>query len=669
MQKKKSKLRRILPWVGFALLALVLAILPRLARSVETGEKASILTATAAMGEVENTLGGGGTLTAEEPIDVEIPSAVEVQEFLVDNGDHVEAGQPVAKVDRVTLLSALSDAQESINILTEKMQVALRDTEYSWIQSQAVGRVKAVYASMGDDAAQVLLNHGALAVVSIDGLMVTKVRTELPIKAGEKLTVRLSDGQELPARVESELDGVISVILSDKEPAIGESVTVLTGDGNVVGVGFLDVHSPWNVIATQGTVANIVVTENQVVYAGTRMICLSFENGNEEYRSLVTKRRQYEDLMAELFALYTDDTITAPEAGFVSGIDKSIIKNTAALDRKPALKLLAGGDAGSGEDADKEDYTKELDPNLRTSYLITEVNGTTLKGIPYTFTGEFSIPGKDELLNILDNTVVINLKKVAQITAPKYQPGSAKFAPEKGDIIQIDKEKDPSKLQWLGKPWHVDLDSLMEFIAELLARQNYGGSDIDFGDLDLSGFVMDVGGAGEQKNEEAALLQKTTVLSVIPDTSMTVTMDVDELDIAYYEPGQKADILVDALPNQSFSAVVEEVSAIGKNSGGNSKYTVKLRLDRAPDMLNGMNASVVVHRGVKTGLLLPVAAVYDRGSQCFVYTAVDNKTGKPIIELPVVTGVSDGEVVEIVDGLTEGQVVFYEYYLPVEEGN
>ena len=150
---------------------------------------------------------------------------------------------------------------------------------------------------------------------------------------------------------------------------------------------------------------------------------------------------------------------------------------------------------------------------------------------------------------------------------------------------------------------------------------------------------------------------------------MTVTMSVDELDIPYYELGQKADVQVDALPNRSFSAVVEEISAVGRNSGGNSKYTVKLRLDRAPDMLNGMNASVVVHRGVTSGLVLPAAAVYDRGSQCFVYTAADNKTGTLMGELPVVTGVSDGEMVEIVSGLAEGQVVFYEYYLPVEEEN
>lgn len=667
MQKKKSKLRKILPWVGFALLALVLAILPRLARSVETGEKASILTATAAMGEVENTLGGGGTLTAEDPIELEIPSAVDIQEFLVNNGDHVEAGQPLAKVDRVTMLSALSEAQDSINILTEKMQVALRDAEYSWIQSQAVGRVKGIYAKTGDDAAQVVVEHGALAVVSIDGLMVTKIPTDLPIQAGEKLTARLSDGQEVSARVESKLDGVLSVILSDKEPAIGESVTVLTEDGAVVGTGFLDVHSPWNVIATQGNIANVVVTQDQMVYAGTRMICLSFENGNEEYRSLVTKRRQYEDLMKDLFTFYNDDTIKAPEAGFVGGIDKSIIKNTAALDKKPVLKLLAAQSGGG------RTPVQDQDNNLKTNYLVTSVNklgdGALLVGVP--FTGEISVLKPDGILDVLKKSpAAINLgAKELKITAPKYKPGDELFGPEIGDIIQVDKidqGTNPTKLQWLGRNIIEEAKALNNAANTTPAVQDFNIEDFE---LDIGDFVMDMGGAGEAKDEDAALLQKTTVMTVIPDTSMTVTMDVDELDIAYYEPGQKADILVDALPNQSFTAVVEEVSAVGKNSGGNSKYTVKLRLDRAPDMLNGMNASVVVHRGVTSGLVLPAAAVYDRGSQCFVYTAADKKTGTLIGELPVVTGVSDGEMVEIVSGLAEGQAVFYEYYLPVEEGN
>ena len=592
MQKKKSKLRRILPWAGFALLALVLAILPRLARSVETGEKASILTATAAMGEVENTLGGGGTLTAEDPIELEIPSAVEIQEFLVDNGDHVEAGQPLAKVDRVTMLSALSEAQDSINILTEKMQVALRDAEYSWIQSQAVGRVKGIYAKTGDDAAQVVVEHGALAVVSIDGLMVTKIPTDLPIQAGEKLTARLSDGQEVSARVESKLDGVLSVILSDKEPSIGESVTVLTEDGTVVGTGFLDVHSPWNVIATQGNIANVVVTQDQMVYAGTRMICLSFENGNEEYRSLVTKRRQYEDLMADLFAFYNDDTIKAPEAGFVGGIDKSIIKNTAALDKKPVLKLLAG------ESSVTESLLK-AETETHSILVVRKLNENNVIGIKVDGNLE-----REKLLDMYGKYLQYN--STGQKTVPDgleiylINTDVSKFTPDdyKGNIKEFDLITTVGKLPEPPIPNYKPSEIIfggMNFstlIKESLAPTPSPTPEVDYGGFDIGDFAMDIGGAGEAKDEDAALLQKTTVMTVIPDTSMTVTMDVDELDIAYYEPGQKADILVDALPNQSFTAVVEEVSAVGKNSGGNSKYTVKLRLDRAPDMLNGMNASV-----------------------------------------------------------------------------
>ena len=634
--KKKSKLRRILPWMGFALLALVLALLPRLARSVETGEKATILTAVATMGEVENTLGGGGTLTAEDPVEIEIPTAVEIEEFLVDNGDRVEARQPVAKVDRVTLLSTISEVQHSMDILTEKMQVALRDAEYSWLQSQAVGRVKAIYARLGDDAAQVVTEHGALIVVSIDGLLMTKVQTDLPIRAGDKLTVRLSDGREMPARVETKLDDVLTVILSDQEPTVGDEVTVLSEDRTEVGTGVLEVHSPWNVIATQGNVANIVVTENQMVFAGTRMVCLNFEHGNEEYRSLVTKRRQYEDLMTELFALYADDTIKAPETGFITGVDKSIIKNTAAIDKKTVLKLLAN----------------DTKPDIHSVLIIESPVGNTVRGIKVDGMSEDNL--KELLQGIFTgnvsqefygNLMILELTDDVEYNPPNYNSQIKPF-----DLIMIEKNKMPSEIVY--KPQKVT------FIRNLTP---------EIPSFDSDDFVI-IGG-GETQNDDLFPRQEKTVMSVIPDSSMTVTMSVDELDIAYYEPGQKADVQVDALPNRSFTAVVEEVSAVGKNSGGNTKYTVKLRLDRAPDMLNGMNASVVVHRGVTTGLVLPAAAVYDRGSQCFVYTAADHKTGTLLGELPVVTGVSDGDVVEIVSGLVEGQPVFYEYYLPVEEGN
>ena len=177
---------------------------------------------------------------------------------------------------------------------------------------------------------------------------------------------------------------------------------------------------------------------------------------------------------------------------------------------------------------------------------------------------------------------------------------------------------------------------------------------------------INIGGVSAAQTEEEPLFstEESTILSVTPDNAMTISITVDELDILQYELGMKADVTVDALPDRSFSAEVTEIDAVGSNSGGSSKFQVKLRLDRAPDMLDGMNASVVIHRGSKTALLLPAAAIHDRGSKSYVYTALDNKTGKPTAEVPVETGLSDGEFVEILSGLAENQPVFYEYYNP-----
>ena len=196
----------------------------------------------------------------------------------------------------------------------------------------------------------------------------------------------------------------------------------------------------------------------------------------------------------------------------------------------------------------------------------------------------------------------------------------------------------------------------------------------DIGSL-LGGFSFNItlpssmmsGAQTEEEDDGLYDLEEQTILSITPDDSMTIHIKVDELDVLQYELGMSADVTVDALPDRSFTAHVTEIGAMGENSGGNSKYDVELRLDRAPDMLDGMNASVVVHRGSRSALLIPSAAVHDRGSRSYVYTALDNKSGKPAGEVQVETGISDGENVEILNGLAEGQTVFYEYYLPQEE--
>ena len=121
MNKKKT-VKRIIGWVVLALVAAGLAILPNLARQAANPDQASVLTAMAEQGEIEYTLAGGGTLAAEDPIEVKIPDTVEVLHYLVENGQRVEKDQALAEVDRVTLLGAMSEVQDSLDALSEQMR-------------------------------------------------------------------------------------------------------------------------------------------------------------------------------------------------------------------------------------------------------------------------------------------------------------------------------------------------------------------------------------------------------------------------------------------------------------------------------------------------------------------------------------------------------------------
>lgn len=636
---KKNGIRKIIPWVILGIIAILLGLMPIVARNAAGKAEASVLSVTAETGTIETTLAGGGTLSAEDPIEVSLPETVEVEEFLVENGEHVEEGQPLALVDRVTLLGALTEIQQSLDEVALQMKEQANTATITKLTAPVAGRVKAVYAEVGKEAKQTMLEHGALAVISLDGLMAVEIRTNLPVRAGEALTVRLSSGKELPGRVETELEGMLSITLTDDGTGLGDTVTVFRDDGTEVGSGTLSVHNAWNLLATDGTVNYIYVRENQMIWLGGGIVSLQNPGGNTEYRTLAAKHRDYEEMMQELFALYGDNTVKAPSAGFVSGIDKTKIKNTAAGDRKAEIKLLAD-----------ETVTGS------TTMLVNGVNGNVINGISVAADLDFSdLTGLLALLSSGNTSVTLSDECVKDYGVPSV-----------GDVILITYTEDIPTSWTLIQ--HVDITGLIDGAKK--AEEAIKIPQIPSVDISglMGGFNFQMPSVPKEGEEDDGLynLEETVILSVTPDDAMTVSIDVDELDILVYELGMAADVTVDALPDRSFTAEVTEISGMGENSGGNSKYSVKLRLDRAPDMLDGMNASVVVHRDEKTALLLPAEAIYDRGSRSYVCTALENKTGKPAVELPVTTGVSDGRRVEILSGLSEGQTVFYEYYLPPE---
>ena len=177
----------------------------------------------------------------------------------------------------------------------------------------------------------------------------------------------------------------------------------------------------------------------------------------------------------------------------------------------------------------------------------------------------------------------------------------------------------------------------------------------------------DTGTTGEVSTTDEAVattysVSETVLCSITPQDYMTVEITVDELDILSVSVGQDVVVTLDAYAGQSFEGEVISVSLSPTNSGGNSKYTAVIRIEKTEDMLSGMNASVSITIDETDDILIiPAAAVFEEDGAYYVYTSFDEKSGEYSGAVEVTLGVSDGEYVEVTGGLSEGDEYYYSY--------
>ena len=123
-------------------------------------------------------------------------------------------------------------------------------------------------------------------------------------------------------------------------------------------------------------------------------------------------------------------------------------------------------------------------------------------------------------------------------------------------------------------------------------------------------------------------LESGKVLCTIFDLSyLSMTLNIDELDITSVSAGQSVDITVEALPGSVYKGVVTKVSINGSTAGGVTSYPVTIRIDDTDGLLPGMNvqASIVVH-SLKNVVAIPVGAL-SRGNMVLVKS--DASAGRP----------------------------------------
>ena len=162
-------------------------------------------------------------------------------------------------------------------------------------------------------------------------------------------------------------------------------------------------------------------------------------------------------------------------------------------------------------------------------------------------------------------------------------------------------------------------------------------------------------------------VRKRPGMSIGDTDGYSATIGVDEVEVRKLQVGQAATITGEAFPGLSLSGSVASVSTQATvQQGGSRKATFEVRVAipspsaQAREAIRlGMSAAIeILLLDRPDALLVPVRAVENEGGQFFV-RKVDPAGGQPA-RVPVTTGLSTPDMVEIVEGVSPGDTIVVE---------
>lgn len=147
----------------------------------------------------------------------------------------------------------------------------------------------------------------------------------------------------------------------------------------------------------------------------------------------------------------------------------------------------------------------------------------------------------------------------------------------------------------------------------------------------------------------------TSVFTVVDPESMVFEANADETDVGSLKIGQKAEIMLDAYPEATFSGTISYISYASElSAGGATVFPVRISFDKPEDIRIGLNGDVTIDSvNLPQALTIPIEALREDGGGKYVY----RKSDKVYQKVPVTTGMQNDTRVVIESGLAEGDTV------------
>ena len=461
-------------------------------------------------------------------------------------------------------------------------------------------------------------------------------------------------------------------------------VTRMDVSSSITGSGTLEAADSYSVTTLiEGSILTADFEEGDEVEEGTILYTIDSSDASNSLEQAEISLNQAQRSYNNQLESQEDLIITAPVSGQVYSIDVEVGDD-----------VTAGETVATIRDSQTMSLEVSFPADDASSFYVGQSATVTLDSTFETLTGTISkISGTDTVLtgNVIVRTVTIDVSNPGGLsteqtasaavgTATSTASGTFTYKEEEtvtaevsGEVssIRVSEGDQVSSGQILIVLTSDDLDDSLQSISESLRNAKISLEN-QYENLDDYTITSPIKGTIVDKNYNAGeTTEANQVLCTIYDLSyLTMTLSVDELDIASIEVGQSVSIVADAVEDTTYTGTVTKVSVAGTSSGSATTYPVTIRIDETDGLLPGMSVDATIELASAEDVLAIPSAALNRGDTVLVTadspsaangTLVESTTedGEDYYSVEVTTGVSGDDYIEIVSGLQEGDTVAY----------
>lgn len=166
----------------------------------------------------------------------------------------------------------------------------------------------------------------------------------------------------------------------------------------------------------------------------------------------------------------------------------------------------------------------------------------------------------------------------------------------------------------------------------------------------LSGILTDI-----YVEEDETVQSGRNLFRIADYDNPVVSIRVDEYDVGALSTGMEVTVYVHAL-DKSLTGTISKIDREAKVSGSIAYYDAKVSVPQDGTLRMGMSAEVTVlkDQALSATTVTLNAIQFDDDSKPFVFCY---SRGEEIVRQPVILGINNGSIVQVLDGIKSGETV------------